>query len=86
MKLGVLQRIGLQGYPSKDVVVEVHEASRRAATASILELGREMLPWMKWPTPEEIKAMQEQELLQGAKEDIAAWIRHFEPENAPAEA
>lgn len=84
MKLGVQQRIGLQGYPSKDVVVEACEALRKDAAAAIFALGREYLPWMKWPSPEEIQAMQKGSLVEESKELIEAWIRHFEPENVEA--
>ena len=86
MYLGTLQAIGLQGYPSKDVIAEAHDAMRRAASAAVIEYGRGLMPWVEWPTQEETKKLREGELVNSSKDLIEAWIRHFEPENATAAA
>lgn len=78
------QAIGLQGYVGPDVVAEVFDASRASAHEAVLDYSRAAMPWVKWPTEEEAKAMRNNSLKKESKELIEAWIRYFEPENAGA--
>ena len=78
------QAIGLQGHVGEDVIKEVFDASRSSAHEAVLDYSRVAMPWVKWPTEEEAKAMRNNALRQDSKELIEAWIRYFEPENAGA--
>lgn len=78
------QAIGLQGYIGPDVVTEVFDASRSNAHEAVLDYSRVAMPWVKWPTEEEARAMRNSALKQDSKELIEAWIRYFEPENVGA--
>jgi hypothetical protein len=78
------QAIGRQGYIGPDVLTEVLDISQANAHEAVLDYSRASMPWIKWPTEEEAKAMRNSSLKQDSKELIEAWIRYFEPENAGA--
>lgn len=78
------QAIGLQGYVGPDVLTEVFDNSRSHANEAILDYSRVAMPWVKWPTEEEAKAMRNNSLRKDSQELIEAWIRYYEPENAGA--
>lgn len=81
LHLRAQQAIGLQGYVGPDVVTEIFDASRANAHEAVLDYSRVAMPWVKWPTEEEARAMRDSVLKQDSKELIEAWIRYFEPEN-----
>jgi hypothetical protein len=86
LHLKAQQAIGLQGHIGDDVVKELFDLTRADAHDAVLSYGRSALPWIKWPTEEEAKAMRTDELRKDSRELIEAWIRYFEPENTPTPA
>lgn len=84
MKLLALQKIGMQGFPPPGANPETVDYLRGDAIAGVKEFGRSIMPWLPWPTPEQVQKSQEDQLAGGAQELIDAWIRNFDPDNADA--
>ena len=84
LKLLAVQKIGLQGFPPTSVNAELVEQLRSDAINGVKEVGRHLMPWLPWPTPEQVKHSEETQLASQAQPLINAWIRNFDPDNAEA--
>jgi hypothetical protein len=78
-KMMTLQKIGLQGYPPTEFIHEAYDFSRVEATNELARYGKAIIPWLDWPTEDEMADNSKGRLASESEGLIAAWRAYFEP-------